>query len=409
MKRLLLLSLLITQHITAQNISGYWTGWHEPYWTHYARFKEKHRAEMHFKQEGNFITGISRCINISTGYYSVSRITGFIDGNRVMIVENEITRMISGHFGAWCLEKYQGTLVIDSVKKKMTIRGYAVTNRTFFPKTGAYTSDAGWFCNKDTFELTRPLAGYSKKDIAKIEWFPDEPFMDIDTLTGIAIARNMKETVKPAALSGQVLDKQTLRPLKAMMYVEDRQMQEREISIPGNGAYTFTVNNHESYIIDIDAEGYEPYYDTINIDRQNMTRHFLLTPKPGFVQAVIPQPPPDPLKERKRELINTFDIVSDSLTLNFYDDGITDGDSITVYYNARMLLSRQLLTDKALTIKIPVDAGSDNELVMYANNVGSIPPNTAILVFYDGSIRKEVKIDSDMMKSGTVIFRKRVN
>ena len=45
-----------------------------------------------------------------------------------------------------------------------------------------------------------------------------------------------------------------------------------------------------------------------------------------------------------------------------------------------------------------------NELVMYAENLGSIPPNTALMVVTDGSNRYEVRIASDLEKSGVIRF-----
>jgi hypothetical protein len=41
---------------------------------------------------------------------------------------------------------------------------------------------------------------------------------------------------------------------------------------------------------------------------------------------------------------------------------------------------------------------------MYADNLGSIPPNTALMVITDGEKRYEVRISSDLKKSGTIRF-----
>ena len=45
-----------------------------------------------------------------------------------------------------------------------------------------------------------------------------------------------------------------------------------------------------------------------------------------------------------------------------------------------------------------------NELVMYAENLGSIPPNTALMIVTDGTKRYEVRITSDLEKSGVINF-----
>jgi hypothetical protein len=46
-----------------------------------------------------------------------------------------------------------------------------------------------------------------------------------------------------------------------------------------------------------------------------------------------------------------------------------------------------------------------NELVMYAENLGTIPPNSAVMVIRDGPNRYEVRISSDLNNSGVVRFK----
>jgi len=41
---------------------------------------------------------------------------------------------------------------------------------------------------------------------------------------------------------------------------------------------------------------------------------------------------------------------------------------------------------------------------MYADNLGTIPPNTALMIVTDGDKRYEVHISSDTEKSGSVVF-----
>jgi hypothetical protein len=41
---------------------------------------------------------------------------------------------------------------------------------------------------------------------------------------------------------------------------------------------------------------------------------------------------------------------------------------------------------------------------MYAENLGEIPPNTALMVVNDGEKRYEVRISSDLKNSGTIHF-----
>ena len=76
-----------------------------------------------------------------------------------------------------------------------------------------------------------------------------------------------------------------------------------------------------------------------------------------------------------------------------------------IFFNGKLLLSHKRLSDKALRLKLDVDANQDvNELIMYAENLGTIPPNTALMVVNDGDNRYEVRISSDLQKSGVIRF-----
>ncbi len=124
---------------------------------------------------------------------------------------------------------------------------------------------------------------------------------------------------------------------------------------------------------------------------------------------VEPEKPAIKLENRKNELVREITVDNDSLSVTLYDNAEIDGDSITLIYNDKILTTHQRLTDKPLTfvIKISRGAGSRNELVMYAENLGSIPPNTALMVIYDGKKRYELNIKSTEKTNGSVSFKLR--
>lgn len=110
-------------------------------------------------------------------------------------------------------------------------------------------------------------------------------------------------------------------------------------------------------------------------------------------------------EKRNSNVLKTIEIDNSSFTVDLYDNGEIDGDSISLFFNGRLILSHKRLTDKALSLKLNVDEGRDlNELVMYAENLGTIPPNTALMVVHDGDNRYEVRISSDLQKSGVIRF-----
>ena len=68
-------------------------------------------------------------------------------------------------------------------------------------------------------------------------------------------------------------------------------------------------------------------------------------------------------------------------------------------------MSHKRLTNKPITLTLTADADKPvNELVMYAENLGEIPPNTALMIVHDGDNRYEARITSDTEKNGTIRF-----
>ena len=113
-------------------------------------------------------------------------------------------------------------------------------------------------------------------------------------------------------------------------------------------------------------------------------------------------------KEREKIIEQEIEVESDSLLVDFYDNGEVDGDSISIFYNDKLLASSQRLSAKSIQLSLALDTTREyNEVAMFADNLGSIPPNTALMIVYDGKQRHEVRISSTLQNSGTVRIRKK--
>jgi len=111
------------------------------------------------------------------------------------------------------------------------------------------------------------------------------------------------------------------------------------------------------------------------------------------------------LQQRSKELVKTFLIPTSEIRLDFYDNAEIDNDTITVLLNGRLLLYRKMLTAHPQTITLNAFPNTDYEVVMYADNLGSIPPNTALLVITAGVKKYEVRLASSEEKSASVKLR----
>jgi hypothetical protein len=112
--------------------------------------------------------------------------------------------------------------------------------------------------------------------------------------------------------------------------------------------------------------------------------------------------------ERENIISNEIEVESDSLKIDFYDNGEVDGDSISVFYNKTLITFNQKLSARSVHFEIVLDTLRDiNEVTMFADNLGSIPPNTALMVVDDGKNQFNVRMSSNLEKNATLRIRRK--
>jgi len=106
--------------------------------------------------------------------------------------------------------------------------------------------------------------------------------------------------------------------------------------------------------------------------------------------------------ERKKNVIKTLTVNTDSIMLRVYDNGVVDGDIVSVIYNDKVVIDKLSLTSHAVVVKIPVNKTGINTLVFHAHNLGEFPPNTALLEILYGTKKEELTVSSDLTVSSTI-------
>lgn len=111
------------------------------------------------------------------------------------------------------------------------------------------------------------------------------------------------------------------------------------------------------------------------------------------------------IKESAFKEIPEIKVDTGVVRLDFYDNAIVDDDSITVLIDNRVVFSNKRLTGKPLTTFVRIDMDNPfHEVEMIAENQGSIPPNTAILIVTAGEARHQLTLNSTEIKSARVRF-----
>jgi hypothetical protein len=132
------------------------------------------------------------------------------------------------------------------------------------------------------------------------------------------------------------------------------------------------------------------------------------------ITPVVPTPPkPQPpaieekFKAREKKFIKEIPVSGDSIELRFYDNAEIDGDSISLFLNDRLIFQHIKLTANPYIIKLALhEMNATNELVMVAENMGAIPPNTSYMVAMVGDKRHDAYLSSTEGSSAMIRLQK---
>lgn len=112
---------------------------------------------------------------------------------------------------------------------------------------------------------------------------------------------------------------------------------------------------------------------------------------------------------RKSDFSQEVNFTSDSLQISLYDNGEIDGDTVSIFMNGEIILSKQLLKASAYKKTIYLTPGKDDEftLVMFAESLGKYPPNTGLLVIRDGNDIYNLRFSSDFQRNAGIVFKRK--
>lgn len=135
-----------------------------------------------------------------------------------------------------------------------------------------------------------------------------------------------------------------------------------------------------------------------------------VTQKPVNTQPVIKERNekidiPKILAVRSNPVVKTIETTESEIIVELYDNGEIDGDTVSIYHNNKLVVANAALSEKPIVLKIKVDKEQPHhELVMVANNLGSIPPNTSLMIVTANDKRYEVFISSNDQKNAKVLI-----
>jgi hypothetical protein len=126
---------------------------------------------------------------------------------------------------------------------------------------------------------------------------------------------------------------------------------------------------------------------------------------PEVKKTIVADVVPKILLQRENFLIRRI-LTSDPIVkVELFDNGTIDNDTVSLYHNNEQVIKKGKLNYQPLTYTF--NCGSEpflHELILVAENMGEIPPNTATMVVTIGKKRQEIFLTSDEKKNAKIII-----
>lgn len=216
---------------------------------------------------------------------------------------------------------------------------------------------------------------------------------DITLQECIKPSREPKTETKLPVFTKPVVTKQTTPPVKKEVVKTVPKAQPAKTVVPPK----------KETVKPVTVPNAQPKKDTVAITKRTAPDKIQNIPTTIKVQPVIPVP--KPILTRANPVIKSIGTGAGELVVNLYDNGEIDGDTVTIYHNNKLIVSRAALSQKAVSFRIQIDATHPrHELVMVAENLGSIPPNTSLMIATINNKRYEIFISSSEQKNAKIVI-----
>ena len=117
------------------------------------------------------------------------------------------------------------------------------------------------------------------------------------------------------------------------------------------------------------------------------------------------QQPYEAESKRTIKVERVLEVQSSSIKIKVWDNGTVDGDVATLFLNGERILNEFRVDKRKFGIPVKLNQ-NDNFLVLHAESLGDISPNTVAISVDDGVKEQIIILSSNLNESGAVMIRK---
>ena len=129
--------------------------------------------------------------------------------------------------------------------------------------------------------------------------------------------------------------------------------------------------------------------------------------QPVMAKVLQYLPPAHEVDSREEVLQQSVVFFGDTLQLSLFDNGEVDGDTVSVLMNGNLIIPKAGLSTRAVQYTVDATTLDSVKLVMYAENLGTIAPNTGLLVVKVGRELHEIRFSGNLRQNAAIVFRKK--
>ncbi|MCB0569037.1 MAG: hypothetical protein KDC66_04705 [Phaeodactylibacter sp.] len=121
-------------------------------------------------------------------------------------------------------------------------------------------------------------------------------------------------------------------------------------------------------------------------------------------QAIV-QEPYEMESKRKIKIARVLEVENEKIKIKVWDNGTVDGDIVTLFLNGQRILHNFRVSKNKMAIPVTLEE-NDNFLILHAEDLGAISPNTVAVSVDDGVKEQIIILSSNLDESGAVMIRK---
>ena len=109
---------------------------------------------------------------------------------------------------------------------------------------------------------------------------------------------------------------------------------------------------------------------------------------------------------RVNKEISRIVVADKKIKLEVYDNGTIDGDTVSIFYNGKMIMNHRRLSSNPIEIDLTLDENTSlHSIVLFAENLCSIPPNTALIILTTASKKRyELFSSATLQQNAELVF-----